>query len=211
MRGPFVRVPENEGRSRSLTLLVVLLLVIVWVAVLAPSFLRHRAEGSLNDSVGSFHRNLRILERAAPGGVAPANSMRVLRPQGSYAGPLEKILAPSAPIAYPMPARPQVAARAQVAGRAQVMRRRRRDVFMVLVTGTLGSFLLGFIPGVSIMWAVTGVLAVCLTGYVALLIRIRNNAAEREMKLSFLPSSAPMGLSRTSRPQPAYALRRSAN
>lgn len=82
---------------------------------------------------------------------------------------------------------------------------------MVLVTGTVGSFLLGFIPGVSIMWAITGVLALCLAGYVALLIRIRNNAAEREMKLSFLPSSGSMGLGANPRPQPAYALRRSAN
>ncbi|MHB1486799.1 MAG: hypothetical protein ACYCS7_03450 [Acidimicrobiales bacterium] len=197
-----------------MTLLVVLLLVIVWVVVLAPSFLRHRAEGSLNDSVGSFHRNLRILERAGPGGVAPANSMRALRPQGSYTGLSERMVG-SASIAYPSAVRSQVAqpqvAQPQVAARAQVMRRRRRDVFMVLVTGTMGSFLLGFIPGVSIMWAVTGVLALCLAGYVALLIRIRNNAVEREMKLSFLPSSVPMGLATTSRSQPAFALRRSAN
>ena len=203
VRDPLIRVPDNEGRSRSLTLLVILLLVIVWVAVLAPSFLRHRAEGSLHDSVGSFHRSLRILERTAPGGVAPANRLRVIHPDAAFAAPVERAAVATA--SYPMAARPRVAPR------VQTMRRRRRDVLMVLVTGTVGSFLLGFIPGVSIMWAITGVLALCLAGYVALLIRIRNNAAEREMKLSFLPSSGSMGLGANPRPQPAYALRRSAN
>jgi len=44
---------------------------------------------------------------------------------------------------------------------------------------------------------------IALMAYVLLLVRLRNVAAEREMKLRFLP--------RTAAPEPALLLRRSAN
>jgi len=86
--------------------------------------------------------------------------------------------------------------------RRRATQRRRRDVFCSLVVGTAGSLLVGFVPGLSVLWYLTAVLAVALGLYVALLLRLRGVAAEREMKLRFLPSAVP---------QPALLLRRSAN
>ena len=53
----------------------------------------------------------------------------------------------------------------------------------------------------------TGLMAIALVGYTMLLLRMRTLAAEREMKLHFLPSAA----SGSVEPAPAYAMRRSAN
>jgi len=65
--------------------------------------------------------------------------------------------------------------------------RRRRDVFVALLIGTVGSFLLAMIPGMSVMWSVQVLFDFMLAGYVALLIRIRNLAAERSVKLTQMP------------------------
>ena len=70
------------------------------------------------------------------------------------------------------------------------MRKRRSDVFFALLAGTGGSLLLGLLPGLQVMLFVFAVFAVLLGGYVALLVRLRNVAAEREMKLRFLPGAA---------------------
>ena len=56
----------------SLRLLVLLILVAVWALVLGPSLLRRRFERRSSDSIGSFHRQLRILGRTGPTLVDPA-------------------------------------------------------------------------------------------------------------------------------------------
>jgi hypothetical protein len=48
------------------------------------------------------------------------------------------------------------------------------------------------IPSLSVMWMVNVAVDVLFVGYVALLVRMRNLAAEREMKLTFLPGARPM-------------------
>ncbi len=63
------------------------------------------------------------------------------------------------------------------------------------------TFLLGLVPSLRLVWAATGVCAVLLVGYVILLARLRSIAAEREMKLAFLPRQV----------EPSLILRRSAN
>jgi hypothetical protein len=57
---------------------VLLFLVVVWLVVLGPSVLRRVREGRGNevDSVGTFHRELRILEHASPPFVPPAYRLR---------------------------------------------------------------------------------------------------------------------------------------
>jgi uncharacterized membrane protein len=54
----------------------------------------------------------------------------------------------------------------------------------------LGSFLLSMVRGLHVMLTVHVVLDLVFVAYIGLLIRMRNLAAEREMKLTFLP--APM-------------------
>jgi hypothetical protein len=79
--------------------------------------------------------------------------------------------------------------------------KRRRDVFFALLAGTVGSFLLAIIPGLSVMWSVQLLFDMMLGGYVALLVRMRNLAAERELKLTFMPQQQQR---RASRPRPTY-------
>jgi hypothetical protein len=67
-----------------------------------------------------------------------------------------------------------------------------------LLAGAIGSFLLVLIPGVSVMWPVQILFDVLLIGYIALLIRMRNLAAEKELKLTFLPPQ------QATRPRPSY-------
>jgi len=57
---------------------VLLILVVLWAAVLGPGFVRRMLERRSGDSIGTFHRNLRVLQRATPGST---------RPPGRLAGP----------------------------------------------------------------------------------------------------------------------------
>ncbi|MDP9072993.1 MAG: hypothetical protein M3N98_02260 [Actinomycetota bacterium] len=142
--------------------------------------MRARTEGTLGDSIGSFRRHLSVLERAAPMTVSPANRLRI----------------PGSMSSIP-PYRPGAVGNARVAvggsaGMGRQQRRhaqkRRRDVLLALGVAMAGSALLAMIPGLSIMWMVNVVIDVLFVGYVALLVRMRNVAAEREMKLTFLPA-----------------------
>jgi hypothetical protein len=65
--------------------------------------------------------------------------------------------------------------------------KRRRDVLLAILVVVVCSGLLAIIPAVRPLLAVTGVAVVTLAAYVALLVRLRNRALEREMKLRYLP------------------------
>jgi hypothetical protein len=183
---------------------VLLVLAIVW-GVLLVSWLRSRTERTFSDSVGTFRRHLTVLERATPATVAPANRLRTGQRSGANGRPLSgRALSPyrptipsvrgARPSLAPRPLRPPTASRL----RHRRAQRRRRDVLFALLAGTIGSFLLALIPGVSVMWPVQVLFDVLLVTYVALLIRMRNLAAERELKLTFLPPQ------QVARPRPTY-------
>lgn len=187
--------------------MVLLVLAIIW-GVLLVSWLRSRTEGTFSDSVGTFRRHLSVLERAAPSTVTPANRLRSgpvagratippYRPsstiRGQRIGPSSRPAAPAAPAAALRPSGESVMRRRR-------SQKRRRDVFFALAAGVFGSLLLAVMSGVSAVWSVQVLFDLLLTGYVALLIRMRNLAAERELKLTFMPQSA------RPRPRPAYDL-----
>lgn len=170
--------------------MVLLVLAIVW-GVLLVSWLRSRTQNTLSDSVGTFRRHLSVLERATPGTVMAANRLRsdvgygipAYRPparaiRGQLVTPVARV-APTPVAGRRVP--PAVSARRRHA------QKRRRDIFFALVAAVIGSFLLAMIPGLSIMWSVQVVFDVVLVAYVALLVRLRNLAAERELKLTFMP------------------------
>jgi hypothetical protein len=50
--------------------------------------------------------------------------------------------------------------------------------------------LVGVIPAMHLLLAVTAFVGVVLAAYVGLLVRLRNQALEREVKLRYLPRSA---------------------
>ena len=178
---------------------MLLILAAIWAAVILVPLMRARSDGSLGDSVGSFRRHLSVLERAAPSGVTPANRLRSPVPQlgippyrsAGGAVPARALAAPQRRVGGPAPS-------AAAAFRRRQAQRRRRDVLFALLAGMVGSLLLGMVQGLHIMLVAHVVLDVLFVGYVALLIRMRNLAAEREMKLTFLPTA-------TSRPSPARA------
>ena len=173
--------------------MVLLVLAIVW-GILLVSWLRSRAEGSFADSVGTFRRHLTVLEKAAPYKVAPANRLRGPAPIPAYRppNPLGKSVAA---------ARVGAVRRTPTATalRRHQTQKRRRDVFFALLAGVVGSFLLAMIPALSVMWPVQVLFDVLFMAYVALLIHLRNLAAERDLKVRFMPAPK-----RAPQPRPAY-------
>ena len=160
------------------------LLAVVWIAVLAPPLLRKGVETRKADSIGDFRRQLVVLQRTGPTVIAPANTrvdQRYGAPAAGYAGPAPTHAAPVGAVAR-TPRRTREATLSA--------RRRRRNVLVTLTLTTLLLVVLGAVPGMHLLLAVAAVSAVLLVAYVALLVRMRNAAAEREMKLSFLPGPA---------------------
>jgi hypothetical protein len=172
-----------------LTIVVLLILAVIWAAVLIPPLLRARAEGRPADSIGNFRRQLWVLQRTGPGIVPPANTL------GTAMGPYRPV-APGLAIRSVSP---------DAMRRARTLKRR-RDVLFGLLGAMGGTLVLGLIPSMRVLWGLHVVLDLLFAGYVALLVRMRNAAAEQEMKLRFIPGAAP-----SAAPEPALLLRRSAH
>ena len=160
--------------------MVLLILAIVWAAVLGPSLLRRRAERS-TDSIGAFHRQLRVLERTGPTVFDPAHTLQVRRPfrlPRSTSG--LPVVRPDAPLRPVRGRRPDPYFRADAC-------RRRRNILFGLLASTFLSGVLALAAGPMLYIAVLSV--VLLVGYVSLLVYLRTLAAEREAKLRYLPQA----------------------
>lgn len=161
--------------------MVLLILAVIWAAVLIPPALRSRAEGRPADSITAFHRQLAVLRRAGPRTGFFADGPSSPRP-----GSLRSVTSP-------MPAfapRPMAAARAYAAvPRRGSARRRRRDILLSLLVAAGSTLVLGVIPGLRMLWIVHVAADVLLFGYVALLVRQRNLATERALKVRLLPTA----------------------
>ena len=157
--------------------MVLLILAMVWAAVLGPSLLRRRAERS-TDSIGAFHRQLRVLERTGPTVIDPAHTLRA-----------------RGPFRLPRPASGLPVVRSDAPARRRGPRpdpyfhaaacRRRRNILFGLLAA---SFLSGVLAvAAHAMLFVAVVTVVLLVGYVSLLVYLRTLAAERQSKLRYLP------------------------
>ena len=168
-----------------------IVLAAIWAAFLLPPIFRARAENRPSGSISDFRRQLRVLARTSP-----ARSMSMPYSPLSYA----RSTSPA------FPAFPAVGARSPAPRMAKSRQsvKRRRDVLVGLLVAMAGSLVLGFLPPLRALWAVHVVVDVLFAAYVALLVYLRNLAAEREMKVRFLPA-APAA------PEPALLYRRSAN
>lgn len=179
--------------------MALLILAGIWAAVLVP-WVRSRVEPGPADTIGSFRHQLGVLQRTGPVTVAPANRLRV--PPYNPGVPSPYTAHAALPAAY---ARRQMTPDA--ARRARTLKRR-RDVFLTLLGGMAATLVLGFIPVFRMLWVLHVLLDLAFAGYVALLVRMRNAAAERDIKLRFLPGlGAVPGLG--GEPVPAHV--RSAN
>ncbi len=185
-----------------MSLVVLVILAMVWAVFLLPQLFRARAERS-TDLIGAFGRQLSVLERATSVGqgsvtrIRPASGRRPATARPSEARPAGSIA--FARTAAPRPAsgalrRPSSA----VAG----VRKRRRDILCGLLVAMGVSLVLSFLPALGTMLWVHLALDLAFVAYVAMLVRVRNLAAERELKVRFLPTVA--------NSQPQLLLRRSA-
>jgi hypothetical protein len=200
--------------------LVLLVLAGIWAAVLIPPAVRARAEGRPGDSISNFRRQLSVLRRTGPhraslnGGGRVAGGDHWYRPHTSAPA-----LAPVHGPLRPRGAAPATARRLQVSPVATVRApvtatrsrtiRRRRDVLSALVVAVFATLALGVLPAFRMMLIANVVADVLLVAYVALLIHQRNVAAERDMKVRFLPQPHRLDPALL-RAEPAL-LRRSAN
>jgi hypothetical protein len=169
---------------------VLLLLALIWGALLV-SWLRSRSATTFSDPVGTFRQHLQVLERATPATVRPANRLTDPRDRLRREPLRRESLVRPAPLRGPVPTgRPRPVAASSAALRRRQTQKRRRDVFFALVAGTVGFLALALLPGLSILWSVQVLFDILLGVYVAILVNLRNRAAEREMKLRYLSVSA---------------------
>ena len=201
--------------------MVLLLLVVLWVAVLAPGFVKRRRERRSTTSIDSFHHQLHLLERTGPKIVSPA--FRLETAGASAATMAAHPTNSRVPSITSRPGRPKLvlvgrgdadetAGEAATSGdfleesglqqpadlsdwsrqlsasssrpmtdayqRRQTLKRR-RDVFLGLVGTFVLTAVLGFMPSLHALWALTAISGLALVGYVLLMQQARRTAVER--------------------------------
>jgi hypothetical protein len=197
--------------------LVLLVLAGIWAAVLIPPAVRARAEGRPGDSIHNFRRQLTVLRRTGP----HRSSLNGGRHAGGdhwyrshvAPGPLTPVHGPmrstrTVPMAARMPVHGARPSAPSSASRSRTIRRR-RDVLTALLVAVFATLALGLLFSMGIMLVANVVADVLLVAYVALLVHQRNVAAERDMKVRFLPQPHRLDPALL-RAEPAL-LRRSAN
>ena len=166
---------------------VLIVLAAVWAAFLLPPILRARSEHRPSGSITDFRKQLHVLARTSPGATGRSSMHHVAPGRVVPIRPRPAVAAPAGPLRL---------------GRSRQSVKRRRDIFVGLLVAMAGSLVLGFLPPLRALWAVHVGLDLLFAGYVAALIYLRNLAAERDLKVRFLPAAAP---------EPALLYRRSAN
>ena len=182
--------------------MALVVLAIIWAVVLIPQFLHSRAEARPGDSISAFRRQLAVLRRARPGVAPGADDGRqwspargpVFGPGVGHGPPVASLAAHRATTQWaPVNGRRPGGAPARafvVAGLPSPRRRalrRRRDILVGLLATSGLTLVLGVLPSLRALLMAHLVVDVLLVAYVALLIRQRTLAAEREMKVRFLP------------------------
>lgn len=143
-----------------MTIAVILVLGILWIAVLVPPILRARGQQSRNDSVGDFHYKLSSLGRANG---HRTSSLRSARP----------IFVPTG----------------KGAGSMSATQRRRRDVLLVLGGLVALTFLLAIVTRSMAFIALQIVADLALAGYVYLLVQYKQRAQGQRTTVRYLGST----------------------
>ena len=142
-----------------MTIAVILVLGILWVAVLVPPILRARGQQSRSDSVGDFNHKLRSLGQA--------NGHRS-RPRRNSA---------SSPIFVPVGTGP---------GSMNAQQKRRRDVLFVLLGLVAFTFFLAVLTRSMAFIALQIIADIALAGYVVLLLQYKQRAQDQRSKVRYL-------------------------
>lgn len=160
------------------TLLVLVILGLIWAAVLLPPYLQNRREHRPGDSIASFRHQLSVLERATPEG--RARSIR--EPRADWSGRSAAYAPQVAPRAIARQAAP---ASMRSSAAAYGARKRRRDVFLTLLAAVPVTLLLAFAMGGAV-WLLHAAVDVVFVGYVGLLVKLQQEATEKDLKVRFL-------------------------
>ena len=167
---------------------MLLFLVAVGWAIYVAAWVRSRGERRGVNSISSFSKHLSVLERTSPARVGPGSSVD-RRPPGRPE--------PIFPAANYAPSRASMT--------LSDARRRRRNVLYALAGAALATLVL--IPFAGSMMVLLHIVAdLLLVGYIGLLIRTQRLAAERRVKVHYLPT-----MSAGTAPEPQFLLQRSAN
>jgi hypothetical protein len=148
------------------TIVLVLVIALAWIAFLGPTILRARNRQGRSDSVGDFRHRLTQLGRTN----GRHGERRHDMPMSS---------SPQRPLFAPQSSRPPMSP----------VQRRRRDVLLAL-SGAAALTLLVAVATRSAPFILLNLLAdAALVAYVYMLVQIRHQAAERRSKVRFLGSA----------------------
>jgi len=180
------------------TLLVLVILGLIWGFVLIPPYLQTRRESRPGDSIASFRQQLHVLERTTPGdrssSVSRLDVGRHDVPRSNPRSNVAQLAGRSSQVSRPAPS-PAAVRRAE-------SRRRRRDVFVTLLGAVVVTFLLAIALGGAV-WMLHLAVDLVFAAYVALLVSMQQQTAEKERKVRYMP---PTPVAR--QPQPELAVRR---
>jgi hypothetical protein len=167
------------------TVLVLVILGLIWGFVLIPPYLQTRRESRPGDSIASFRQQLHVLERTTPGD-RPSNLSHL--DVGRYDIPRYDPRSNVAQLAGRSSHAHRPAPSAGARRRAEA-RRRRRDVFVTLLGAVVVTFALAVALGGAI-WMLHLAVDVVFAGYVALLVGLQQQSAEKEQKVRYMPPTA---------------------
>jgi hypothetical protein len=187
-----------------LSAVLLLVLAAVW-GVIGFTWYRSRSSEGIGDSVGSFSRTLGVLDRrTGPKVVPPANRLRGGYPAAARGTTVESYFGNGFGRTAP-------ASRMSAYQRRQ-SQKRRRDVLGVLAALVALTFFIAVLSGSGAAIMLQLLSDALLAGYVALLVRIRNAAAERDLRFTYRqPGASPRSAGSISgRPRPAAPRRRPA-
>ena len=159
-----------------MSLVVLLILAVVWGVFLVPQVVRARADRGPADSIGSFRNQLAMIEQSLPAANPRVMPINARRQQAGAFVPVP-IGAPVRAGVYQQPTRAE-------------LQKRRRDVLLGLLTAVVATLAFGLLFRPLLL--LNGIADVAFAGYIALLVRARTIAAEREMKVRYLPGPMPM-------------------
>ena len=153
---------------------VLLILAVLWALVLVP-WLRDRATGRNDDSIGDFNFRLGVIGRTG------GHSLRRAAPLRSVPN---RVLHPARPVRS-TPARPG-GPMPRTGGMTQ-LQRRRRDVLVTLLCIAAATFVLAALSNEKMMWYLQVLADVLVVGYVALLLAFKRQTVERQATVRYLP------------------------
>jgi hypothetical protein len=194
--------------------ILLVFVVLLWVAVLAPSAWRRFGERQGVGSIDHFHHQLQLLEHAGPKTVAPAYRLHTAVPGGSsLEGPADLALDSSRPKLVLLRATEDAAAadvddsdglhyeRVGVLDRPEPVclpetgaalpsfrreqARRRCTVLLRCLGGVaISTALLGLLPGMHLAWVLTGLFGLAALGLVGLMAYAKELEAEQVRRRS---------------------------